>query len=266
MEAFDTGQYTTRIKNQILGDRILRKYQKIRDKINLDDLFDEVKRCMEAPINNLIKVTEGIKDKKNDLKYSIEMAEYVDNYGYTNHITKSNFQISIEPLNYIYANLMMSIDLRKKYDSVSQMDFIYYFEENGIVYYFNRFATKRILMFKGKEVLKAGAIKKFEDGSIMEVYKSYDEPKFRDNGTYDRMNMKTCGNLYTPYEKDGQTFWDVKNYQDMVSASPIRLKIVKSIIGSYFKKIFTNETEHLQKFLSEEKHLWQPILDNFPKI
>jgi len=103
------------------------------------------------------------------------LAEYVDNYGVTNHITKSDFQINIEPLDYIYANLMSSIDLRKKYDSVSQMDFIYYFEENGIVYYFNRFATKRILMFKGKEVLKAGAIKKFEDGSIMEVYKTYDE-------------------------------------------------------------------------------------------
>jgi len=53
----------------------LRKYQKIRDKIKLDDLFDEVKRCMKTPTENLIKVAEGIKDKKNDLKYFTNILE-----------------------------------------------------------------------------------------------------------------------------------------------------------------------------------------------
>ena len=67
-----------------------------------------------------------------------DLLEYQDADGWNNHISKWRYQMKIDPMDFLYANLMMSIELRKKYDNAAQMDFIYYFEQNNTVYYFNR--------------------------------------------------------------------------------------------------------------------------------
>lgn len=267
MVAFETGKHTVFIKPQILGDDVLKKYQRIRQKIELDDLFNEMQELTVTPVDNMVKLCEGVHDKENDLKYLVEMFEYQDKDGWNNHILKCKYQMDMDAYDFLYANVMMSSELRKKFDNnVSIIDFIYYFEENGVVYYFSRFCTKRILIFKGKECIKAGAFKRLPDGSVLEVYKTYDDPNYKDSGMFDRMSIKKGGAHFVPYKVGDKTYWDVNVYQDFFSGGQVRLRLYKSFMSSYFKKVITQQFDHIVKYVDEEKRLWKLILKKYPKI
>jgi len=98
---------------------------------------------------------------------------------YKLHEIRQSFEIKTDPLKFIYSDLCMDHSKKKKCDTqMETSDILYCYEEDGIIYYFHRITLKKVLMMKGKEVICACAIKKLEDGRIMEVSKSYDEPLY----------------------------------------------------------------------------------------
>lgn len=161
----------------------------------------------------------------------------------------------------------MSVEVRKKYDSnVASMELIYTFEEDGVVYFFNRFVTKKILMMKGRECIKAGAWKKLPDGSVIEVYRTYEDTNYENTGNFDRMIIRKGGAHYKPYKVGNKTFYDVSIYQDFYSGGNTKLKFIKGFMASYFKKIFCNQFTHIETYVNEEKRFWNSRLKKYPKF
>lgn len=96
IECFQSGNALATSINPLLTDEKYLKYKGIKDALQIDALFDEILNLTAKQVENLIKITEGVHDKENNLKYKVEIKEYQSD-GKNNNIGEWNYQMRIDP-------------------------------------------------------------------------------------------------------------------------------------------------------------------------
>jgi len=95
------------------------KYKKIAKDIQLTNLFDEVLKCIEdTNQEKFLKVTSGKHNSEENLSFKVEVKEHLVGENKTRyHELRQKFDMKLNPLELVLAQIKMDISEKKKYDS-----------------------------------------------------------------------------------------------------------------------------------------------------
>jgi hypothetical protein len=205
--------------------------------------------------------------------YSVKIS---DRRGQTPETKRTNYhQISEEwvmdipenlPYNYVQFFNFLPMEERKQIDStLASFDVVYMIELEDIVYSFVRFTINRILMIKAKECIYVDAFKKIDDNTWIQVCSSYDDLNFPRIKSHDRMNIVLGGLLYEN-DHEGRSGQEggtkCTKFTLLDPATRIPLKIIKGMMGSYFKTFYREQARVLQKYSGCGEDHWRQVIGN----
>jgi len=267
------------------------KYKQIARDIELISLFDEVLKCIEDQNQEkFLKVTSGKYNSEENLNFKVDVKEHLVGEKKTRyHELRQKFDMKLNPLELVHAQITMPISEKKKYDSnMVSHDLIYCYEENNTIFYFHRLTTKKILAMPGKEILTASAFRKLADGRYLEVYKSYEEPEYPITDSLDRIVMDKGGCLFEPVVDEtaemkslikfgsdveteskatsSQQLWRASVYHFVDPKVNISVKLMKGFLGKYWKNVFMNMFKVVESYRNDVKGNWNEILQLYEKM
>jgi hypothetical protein len=242
---------------------LLSKYKNISSEIDLVGMLAtcekyftaEAKSNFEQKSLSLTKGEYDSKDKQNS-QFDVRMKESVGNNGWMLHEAYHNFDLKFHPLDYLIGTLYLEASNRQKFDSSLQShEVFFHYEEDGILYYFHRLTTKKILMMKGKELVFATAVKKMPDGSYIEVNRSYNEVNKVPCETWERMELFCSTTLFTAND-EVEGAWKSQHYQFIDPRTGVSLNVLKLFMGSYYKKYYKGIFAMLEEIKEKEGESW----------
>jgi hypothetical protein len=243
---------------------LLSKYKNISSEIDLIGMLTTSQKYFTSHaksdfVQKSLSLTKGdydLKDKQNS-QFEVRMKESIGSNGWRQHEAYHNFDLKFHPLDYLIGTLYLEASDRKKFDSTLEShEVFFHYEEDGILYYFHRLTTKKILMMKGKELVFATAVKKMPDGSYIEVNRSYSEGLRAPCETWERMELFCSTTLFTANE-DVEGAWKSQHYQLIDPRTVVSLKVLKFFMGSYYKKYYKGIFTMLEEIKEKEGESWK---------
>jgi len=180
------------------------------------------------------------------------------------HEIVQKFIMDSLPEDYMYFRIFMNEDIRRKIDSsIESFDLMYFIKKNNVNYFWMRLLTKKVLMMKGKEVLIMCAFKKMDDGSFMEVFKSWEHPDYPIQDYKPRMEIIRGAIVYKKTRGiDGNIEWECTDYRFVNPQVSVGVKLLKPILQKQFKGIYVNGFKEINKFMEEgSRDDWREYLD-----
>jgi hypothetical protein len=202
-------------------------------------------------------LTSGDYDKRDrsGSKFEVRMKEIVKGSGARIHEAYHEFDLKFHPLDYLIGTLYLDEEKRRKFDgSLESHEVFFHFEEDGVLFYFHRLTTRKILMMKGKELVFATAVKKLPDGSYVEVNRSYNEVDCQPCGKWERMELFCSTTLFTAKD-EVQNEWRSQHYQLIDPKVSVSLKVLKFFMGNHYKKYYKGIFSMLKEV--REKEDWR---------
>ena len=230
-------------------------YLSLINSSKIDDLFDDVIENIRNSLDEgiLLIDEEYCKDSNGDpLAIKVFGRDvYFDEERH--HEIVQKWRMELRPEDYMYFNLFMNQDIRNKIDSqIDSFELMHILYKDGIVYYWTKLRTKKVLMLKGKETLIMCAFKELEDGNFMEVYKSWEHPDYPIMDDLPRVNIHKGGILFKKdINSDGEVMWDCTNYRFVNPQVSVGVKLLKPILNKYYKGLFLYGFRELEKFMND---------------
>lgn len=146
-------------------------------------------------------------NKEKNLEYNFELTEYYQK-PYRMHETRTQHTMDHTIRDYIMFLQHQNWETRQLTETnLESFEILNYFEKDGIYYCFMHIITKDIMkIISGKELYMVKAIKKLENGQIIEVFKSFVHPKFERNPKKSWLTMMKAGNIYNEYKDENDNF------------------------------------------------------------
>ena len=167
------------------------------------------------------------------------------------------------PQNYMHCFNFLPIEERKQIDStLASFDVVYMIELGDTVYSFVRFTINRILMIKAKECIYVDAFKKINDQTWILVCSSYDDVNYPKIKSHDRMTIVLGGTLFeNDHEGSGEEGGTkCTKFTLLDPATRIPVKVVKGMMGSYFKTFYREQAKVLQKYSGCGADHWKEVI------
>jgi hypothetical protein len=249
---------------------------------NLEDLFDiqnSMPGMLEGDRSDYVEMNNDLWNKEKKYRYKVKLAEVKIDKVNHHEILEETF-LENDPEDFM--NFLAFCDLkdRKKFDNqIETLEVLYILEHNGIQYKFIRQTTKKILMFKGKELIIMFAGKWLPNGDYLSVSKSYEDKNFEKLPKWDRIFVLYSGVLFqkvgspsvhlTDSQKELETstmsdqIFKMTRYCMMNPSTKLALKVMKSGLSNYWKLHHKNVYNSHEKYVKDGKNDWSQEIAKF---
>ena len=236
----------------------------------------------------MVEIVSFESNMEEDFNYKLEIKEVNSKKG-RHHLTWQAIDMDINPSDFTYAQIFMPISEKCKYDRIIKtIDFIYCYKENDIFFQFYRCTMIKIEKDGFKDILKVVATKKIEDGKILEVSKSFEDPEiYPMSENIERMELIEGATLYEPVidgfftikdisnqgsktdkelddPQSTQTKimrWKMRSYEDIMPRYDMPLELAKPTMRIYMKKYFKSIIKVTKEWVKNNSGGWAKVLE-----
>ena len=230
-------------------------YLNLINSSKIDDLFDDVTDNIRNSFDGgiLIIDEEYSKDANGDPLAIKVFSKDVFLGEERHHEIIQKWRMDYRPEDYMFFNLFINKDIRNKIDSqIETFELMHILYKDGIVYYWTKIKTNKVLVLKGKETFTMCAFKELEDGNYMEVYKSWEHPDHPIKNDLPRVNIHKGGILFKKdINSNGKVMWDCTDYRFVDPQVSVGVKLLKPILNKYYKGLFIYGFRELDKFMND---------------
>ena len=248
-------------------------YVRLINDLGLEKILEEaISNELIKPIENGITMNDSHIDENH--KYKIIMKEKKINK-INHHEIYHEITMKYTPEEFSTFQAFVGANDRKKYDDLNETkQVLYRIEINSIVYTFQRFTTKKVMIIKGKETVFVHAFKRLSEKTVMEVAVSYDDKKYPVTKNFDRMFIIKAYYLYSKLDNlklfdeanqktVEQECWKMNHYAFVDPKVKMPLKLIKKILSSFYKNWYTNIFGVMDEYLIRNEGDMRKIVEDY---